>query len=784
MRRCGLLCSTAWLAWTFCSLVLAQPPRPPAAAEVDQPFQRWLPLPEGNESSVAEQMRALAEFRNLMGNQREESSAPELTEDQLNALDRIMSAWTNESGELEVPNLDFLPPGLLDKAMQDEKHIQQAKELLEQYAKKRQLPPIASSGGAQSKAPSLFPPSNSAPKSSPIPPQRTNPSRSPAKGNNSTKPNGAPSEPTQLDPSQQQANDQNSTSENRSPASATSKDKRDPQSSEPQEPPNPFQSTPTPSTQSPSQSPSAQSAQSDRDAKKLESLKQLFNQLKDWERQSSSSRTDGTGKGSSSNNSAPNNTSKNRYNESTNRNARPQNAQRSTSPGLQPNMRNSFPQNRFPNNPLQNGPSGNAIPESLPGIPERSDLETQLNEQSSINKADLDSPPNENDLNGNFPSSPSQSASRSGRARSNATPQDFDPFSAPTQSPPRPKIGGGKSPRPSSGDNRQNDQSGQASTSINREDEGNSAEGPVTQSKLRQDLQRDIENMGLGRALRRLVDATLQNDKSRTSDERSTVDGTSTVARSPQGIPFEDRSSGASNGSRPSSFDPMHSEGTSTGGRASGKGGRPSDQSTKRPNNSPTNPNEANNQPESKWATEVRSTVRKFWDAISAPVPTSPDSSSTASSSSTTQGSSNSASNGTEWTFRWGTTQTLLLAGIVGLLGFALWLNWRRTAPELEASKTEIAWVQAALATGVRSRADIVRMFHQLVASRAQLVPRWWTHRAFEKKFTESSPQLRVAMSELSDAYEFARYTRPDMELSPEQLQRVQTALEQCVARK
>jgi hypothetical protein len=80
----------------------------------------------------------------------------------------------------------------------------------------------------------------------------------------------------------------------------------------------------------------------------------------------------------------------------------------------------------------------------------------------------------------------------------------------------------------------------------------------------------------------------------------------------------------------------------------------------------------------------------------------------------------------------------------------------------------------------LRSRGDVVRAYHRFVLQTSQPVATWWTHRYAATQLTTATPQLALAMNELTTAYEHARYMPPEFELSVEQLERVGTALRQC----
>ncbi len=82
--------------------------------------------------------------------------------------------------------------------------------------------------------------------------------------------------------------------------------------------------------------------------------------------------------------------------------------------------------------------------------------------------------------------------------------------------------------------------------------------------------------------------------------------------------------------------------------------------------------------------------------------------------------------------------------------------------------------------SGVNSRADIVRGFHQLVATKSDETAAWRTHRAAAEDMAKLVPELQPAINSLADVYEHARYLPPDIELTTEQYRMARSALERC----
>ena len=82
----------------------------------------------------------------------------------------------------------------------------------------------------------------------------------------------------------------------------------------------------------------------------------------------------------------------------------------------------------------------------------------------------------------------------------------------------------------------------------------------------------------------------------------------------------------------------------------------------------------------------------------------------------------------------------------------------------------------------IRSRADVVRAFHQYALRPATPAPTWWTHREVERQVAQATPALRPAIRSLTDLYEQARYLPDDADFTPDQLGTARRALEQCEA--
>ena len=135
-----------------------------------------------------------------------------------------------------------------------------------------------------------------------------------------------------------------------------------------------------------------------------------------------------------------------------------------------------------------------------------------------------------------------------------------------------------------------------------------------------------------------------------------------------------------------------------------------------------------------------------------------------------------------EFGFNWsGRVWLILVLLLVGLVMFFL-LARKRIEQATAARVAEAELAKEILTEGIRTRADVVRAFHRFVLRRAQPVATWWNHRYVALRLTEASPQLRSVISDLASVYEHARYLPPEVALSSDEIDRVQTALKQCAA--
>jgi len=84
----------------------------------------------------------------------------------------------------------------------------------------------------------------------------------------------------------------------------------------------------------------------------------------------------------------------------------------------------------------------------------------------------------------------------------------------------------------------------------------------------------------------------------------------------------------------------------------------------------------------------------------------------------------------------------------------------------------------------IRTRADVVRAFHQLAFRIASPLESWWTHRSIAREICKTSPAVQSPLNVAVEIYEQARYFPSELKLSNDQLDSVRLALKECEAEK
>ncbi len=104
--------------------------------------QRNLPLPGQRDTGfdLRAQIELLERLNDFSKRQPDESDPTPLTESQLKQIDSIVNSFRDQDGNLSLPMLDSLPKPWIQSLLNDPVKRQQARQMLEQYARQRQLP--------------------------------------------------------------------------------------------------------------------------------------------------------------------------------------------------------------------------------------------------------------------------------------------------------------------------------------------------------------------------------------------------------------------------------------------------------------------------------------------------------------------------------------------------------------------------------------------------------------------------------------------------------------------
>jgi hypothetical protein len=124
---------------------------------------------------------------------------------------------------------------------------------------------------------------------------------------------------------------------------------------------------------------------------------------------------------------------------------------------------------------------------------------------------------------------------------------------------------------------------------------------------------------------------------------------------------------------------------------------------------------------------------------------------------------------------------TSLLPFIVGIGILALAWFIMRAVGNTTPQPVFVGPTPASMPSQINSRQDVIDAFHYIASESPVVKGNWWTHSRVARALRKFTPQRDDAVSELTRAYETARYLPPDETLSPQQLQTARTAIERCL---
>ncbi len=118
----------------------------------------------------------------------------------------------------------------------------------------------------------------------------------------------------------------------------------------------------------------------------------------------------------------------------------------------------------------------------------------------------------------------------------------------------------------------------------------------------------------------------------------------------------------------------------------------------------------------------------------------------------------------------------VVVFGLIALAGVAFVMA-RLGAPGLFDRLTTSTGLSEPLPQQIRSRRDIIRVFHAMALSPKNSAESWWTHRQVEKQLVQKSPQQSEAVRTLVEVYEQARYLPEEYPLPPTQIAAAEQAM-------
>lgn len=694
----------------------------------DRPTQRWLPLPGSGETNVSQQVQLLQQLSER-ARPRASAETPALSESQLQLLDRAVESFRNEAGELELPPLESIPKQWLRGLAADPEQRRQAQRLLEQYAKERNLTlPDLTSSDAQALE-------NSA---------------------SSSKDEDAP---------QSGLRDSQSGRSGRRLAQATGLNERS------------------------QVAPAAPDSEGLRNTgPRQQAVQQLFEKLKQVEQQQRIQRDQAARQRTAHTNTAPGKRSgdppSSASRRADERSAKPAVTKRASSG--QPASNTAAQRNNSKNNssglsdpaaryesgppqPSKNFPDGNRGKSRSASV-DRSNVENAapdadlqpsvFSDQARSATFDL-SAPARSTHKGNLTGS--QNSTNSPKRMANPFDESFvppelelsadNPF-APQEA--RRQRNSGPRGQPTNFDSAEFQRlmtEGLQNTQQTKEPSPTAAAGrdPI-------DVKESVAKSGWENTLRRIVQKTL---KEQGYDSAAAKQDQSMTGKLLDKVRF-----------RPS--DPNSPTGAATV-RSSKQ--QQANASARNKSSWASSASSSSSSSKQSWSfsgsDSMRRVMRDVWVSI-ATAPSAPR------MSGNTASSAISASPGTSPAFQWNRRTAEIVILLLIVVGCLFWLGRRRLAALTLPLARQSQWARSVLAEGLRTRADVVRAYHRFVLQTSQPAAMWWTHRQAASQLTAATPQLALAMNELTAAYEHARYMPPEFELSAEQLERVGSALRQC----
>ena len=764
---------------------------PPVA--VDRPTQRWLPLPQGDGVDQNSQARLLQQLQDLITSEASGAPLPKLSEAQLQQMERALEQLRQEIGEDKLPNLEDIPKEWINEALADPLIRKQAQQLLEQYARDRKLPTPPRSAESSSRTasrdavpfPRRQPPANDRPSNSGarqvLPDRDQNGAKKDANG----EANGGKTNELRSD--RNQSSDHSLQPElSLQPDRGSSADRLDesglgnsglgnsglrgvrPERTKPLEP-KPLEQADAPEdgTSEASGSEGTSSIPKKPDAERIEALRQLFEKLKKIE---GDKKANDPGAAAA----APRGTPPNRS---------PNPSPNATRPGTSTNRTNraTNPTPRL-NNPIGENGRRPQVPSVLPDeqqllLGDDVDADAQ---GSAFPKLDENPSGANSELRPDNPLLQDPTVTPTDPAAGSANSNKLPGFKSPTLAEDAKAGNGSRDSRQQSKalpgqSSRSPKAAGEKQDGTNRGSQlpnagGGNAKGASQASEgAAMDLKTQLERQGLGSALKSLVEKTLREQGE--FDSKQKESGAKGAER--KGANGSAKETGAVNKGG-------DKQAASAQKSASKSNTKPSElansKAVKEAQKAPSAAQPKSDAGQSSSMSGLKDLAAQVWGAIRT---TPGEGSNGADAKSQSSGGGDS---GAELGFSWGGAAWMLGLAVLVMLGLFLLLAKKRIEQATAAREAQATVAKELLADGIRTRADVVRAFHRFVLRRAQPVAMWWNHRYVASRLTQATPQLSSVILDLASVYEQARYMPPEVELSSDDLNRVQVALKQCVA--